>query len=112
MRDDRPIIKSIGTTVSPIDELIADNKITRLNVRLQRAGGTRADNYLAAKLFKGPDVCSVIDLVGRYGVVSAVSGHERDLSSLDRRKHDTVTCNSVRRVDFDFRDVFQQAVKA
>ena len=67
----------------PVDELVADDELTQLELGLERAGGVRADDPPHAQLAHRPDVRPVRDRVRRQLVLQAVPRQERDSAARD-----------------------------
>lgn len=79
---------------------------------LERSNGAWADDGLHAEFVEGPNVGSIVDLVGWDCVASSVSGKKGDLSTVNLGEHDGIAWRAVRSVHLDFRHIFEKAVKA
>ena len=112
MGDDWSVVEGVSSAVGAIYELVTDDEVGWSNMSLERARSARRNDRLNSEGAHSPDVCPVVDFVGRQGVMSTVARQEGDFSSRYRRKEDGVAWRAVRRVNFDFLNILQEAVEA
>lgn len=75
---------SVAEVACPIDVLVENSDVARLDVLLERATGRGDQDVGAAKLLdQGPEVCSVVDLRGAHIVALAVPREDEDGHALD-----------------------------
>lgn len=63
----------VVTTPSPVDELIDDNNVSRLNLLTQRATGCGNQQMCTTLFSKSPDVGLIVHIGRHYGVLSSMS---------------------------------------
>ena len=73
----------VGTPLGPVDKLVADHKVSGVDV--EREGPNRAgpNDLPYAQLAHAPEVGAVVDLTGGEGVPVTVTGKKRYLATAD-----------------------------
>ena len=75
--------EGVGAAPRAVDELVADDQFSRMDVLAQRSGGEGADHPAHAELVEGPQVGPRVHAMGRELVVQAVAGEEGDATVAD-----------------------------
>src|ERR1019366_6154253 len=110
--DDRAVEEGVGPTARPVDELVAYDKMARLDRPLERARRTRADHGLDPQRLHPPHVRPVIDPVWRQGMASTVARQECDRTTGDIGQEVTVGRRAVRGVDLHLSNVVEERIEA
>ena len=95
-----------------VHQLVADDELARLDVRLEAAGRARPHHAFHPELLEGPQVGPVRDLVRRELVLHPVAWDEGDRPALDRADGDGRRWLAPRRIDLDFADVVEERIEA
>jgi hypothetical protein len=91
--------------------LIGHHEVARLHLDCQRPGRRGPDYALDPELLHGPQIGSVVDLVGRDPMAAPVAGKERDLSSFDLSHQECVGGGAIRSVDLHLLGAGHQLVE-
>ena len=107
-----PVEERVGSARRAVDELIDDDELTGMDVRLQRARRARRDDRAHTELVHRPDVGPVGDAVRRELVPASVAREERDPAIADGADRDRSGRRAVRGVERDRLDVVEEGVEA
>ena len=91
------VIESPFSGFCHVDELINQNQFPCLIVGVQRAYGGGGNYGLYIQHFQGVNIGSVIDFMGRNGVMHAMAGQEDDF--LISESAGFIACLSIGRID-------------
>jgi hypothetical protein len=94
------LIESVGAPVRAVDILVGDNKVAWLDMGLQAACGTGADDCLHAEFLHRPYIRTVVDFVWRDGVLAPVSREEGYAPPVHLANRDEVAGWTVGRINF------------
>ena len=111
VRGHRPVVERAGSSLRPIDELIADHELAGLHAGLERADRARPEDPLHPELLHRPEVGPVVDHVRGELVLHAVAGKEGHPSPLHRPDGDRPGRLAVRRVDLEVLDVVEERIE-
>src|SRR5258706_15973950 len=104
-------VKAVRASPGPVDELVANDELARLDVCLKAARRVGPDNPIDSQLFESPYVGAVVDR-GRWdGVLRTVARQEGDPPAGHGADRDAVAGLTVRRAEFDQLDVVQELVE-
>lgn len=109
---DGAVVERVVATLGAVNELVGDHKVAGFDFSLKGSDGAGGDDRFDTKFVESPDVGAIVDFVRREGVVPSVAGEEGDFAAGDFGEHDAVGGRAVGRIDFDFGDVFEEAVEA
>lgn len=109
---DGAVVEGVVAAFGSVDELVGDQEAAGFDVALEGSAGAGGNDGFDAEFVHGPDVGSVVDFVGRDGVVASVAGKEGDVSAIDFGEHDAVGRGAVGGIDLYFGDFIEEAVEA
>ncbi len=81
--DDFIIVVGRLSKSSEVDEIVRYSKISYLETPIYGANSVRGDDSLSPELVKSVDVCMIIHLVWRNGMMQAMTGQKRNRFSIN-----------------------------
>ena len=97
---------------SPVDQLVGDEELARVDVVAQGADGAGADDPADAELLHGPQVRPVVDHVRRELVLLAMAGQECHRAAFDAAQGERCRRRAVWCLDRDLAGVVEEGVEA
>ena len=73
------IVEGVDAALGEVQHVVANYEVTCLHLRVEGTNCGSSKNFLCAQALHSPDVGTVVYLVGRHGMVYAVTAHENNL---------------------------------
>src|ERR1700674_2459151 len=104
--------EAVCAAAGAIDELVANDELARLDVRLKAPGRRRRNHSRDPDRLQGPKVGSVVDRRRGQCVLAAMARDERDGAVPHHADRDVVAWRAERRLDVDEIHIVEEPVQA